>query len=59
MRILIDTQSIIWFAENNPQLPLYHRDPFDRLIIAQSVVENTPIITSDDAFDAYSISRIW
>jgi PIN domain nuclease of toxin-antitoxin system len=57
MRILIDTQSIIWFAENN--LPLHHRNPFDRLIIAQSIVENMPIITSDDAFDAYSITRIW
>ena len=41
------------------RMPLHHRDPFDRLLIAQSLVENIPIITSDAAFDHYSISRIW
>ena len=40
-------------------LPLIHRDPFDRLPIAQSLVENIPIITSDAAFDRYPIARIW
>lgn len=128
MKILIDTQSIIWFAENNPQLtktaraaiedanntcyvsmasfwemsikmnlgklavnglslaefmdevaqndietlgiqrphilenerlPLFHRDPFDRLIIAQAITHVMPIVSSDDAFDAYPIKRIW
>ncbi|MDB5190751.1 MAG: hypothetical protein JWQ96_314 [Segetibacter sp.] len=41
------------------QLPLHHRDPFDRLIISQSFVERLPVITSDAAFDAYGIERIW
>lgn len=128
MKILIDTQSIIWFAENNAQLtktaraaiedanntcyvsmasfwemsikmnlgklavnglslaefmdevakngietldiqrphilenerlPLFHRDPFDRLIIAQAIVDIMPIVSSDEAFDAYPITRIW
>ena len=40
-------------------LPLHHRDPFDRLLIAQSQVENIPVITSDAAFDAYDIQRLW
>ena len=40
-------------------LPLYHRDPFDRLLIAQSQVENIPVITSDAAFDLYSVERVW
>jgi PIN domain nuclease of toxin-antitoxin system len=40
-------------------LPLYHRDPFDRLLIAQAIVEGIPIIGADVAFDAYSIERIW
>jgi len=31
-------------------LPLHHRDPFDRLMIAQSIVENIPIISKDSAF---------
>jgi PIN domain nuclease of toxin-antitoxin system len=41
------------------QLPLHHRDPFDRLLIAQSIVESIPIISSDSIFDAYGIERIW
>ncbi len=40
-------------------LPLHHRDPFDRLLIAQARFEGIPIITSDPAFDAYEIVRVW
>ena len=40
-------------------LPLVHRDPFDGLLIAQSQVENIPVITNDAAFDAYDIQRVW
>ncbi|MCY3798836.1 MAG: type II toxin-antitoxin system VapC family toxin [Chloroflexi bacterium] len=40
-------------------LPLVHRDPFDGLLIAQSQVENIPVITSDAAFDSYEIQRAW
>ena len=41
------------------RLPRHHRDPFDRLLIAQSLVENIPIITSDAAFDRYPVQRLW
>ena len=41
------------------ELPLHHRDPFDRLLIAQSMVEGIPVITSDAAFDRYAIQRVW
>lgn len=40
-------------------LPPHHRDPFDRLLIAQAVVENLPILGVDAVFDAYPVSRIW
>ncbi len=40
-------------------LPFHHKDPFDRLIIAQSMVENLPIVSSDAAFDLYGIERLW
>ena len=40
-------------------LPLHHRDPFDRLLIAQAMVEQIPILSADSAFDAYSIQRLW
>ncbi len=40
-------------------LPFHHRDPFDRLIIAQGLVEGLPIISVDTIFDAYGINRKW
>ena len=40
-------------------LPLHHRDPFDRLIIAQAIVEQMIIVSADEALDAYPIARIW
>jgi PIN domain nuclease of toxin-antitoxin system len=40
-------------------LPFYHRDPFDRLIIAQSLNEKWPIIGKDEIFDAYGVRRHW
>ena len=42
----------------NSTLPFHHRDPFDRLIIAQSIVEEIPIVSVDSAFDKYSVSVI-
>jgi len=40
-------------------LPMLHRDPFDRMLIAQALTENLPILSSDNALDAYGIQRIW
>ena len=40
-------------------LPFHHRDPFDRLIIAQAFVEGLPVIGADTVFDAYGINREW
>ena len=40
-------------------LPFHHREPFDRLIIAQAIVERLPIIGVDAVFDVYGISREW
>ena len=40
-------------------LPLHHKDPFDRLLIAQSVIEAMPIISIDEKFDAYGVQRLW
>lgn len=41
------------------KLPFHHRDPFDRLLIAQAMVEQIPIVSADTAFDTYSIKRLW
>jgi PIN domain nuclease of toxin-antitoxin system len=40
-------------------LPLHHRDPFDRLIIAQAMVKQIPIVGLDKVFDSYSVRRLW
>ena len=40
-------------------LPFHHKDPFDRMIIAQSQAENMPILSRDSAFDDYAIRRLW
>ncbi len=40
-------------------LPFHHKDPFDRLLVAQSLAEQIPVVSSDDQFDAYGVTRIW
>lgn len=40
-------------------LPFHHRDPFDRLLIAQAMVEGIPIISREALFDSYTITRLW
>jgi PIN domain nuclease of toxin-antitoxin system len=40
-------------------LPLHHRDPFDRMLIAQGIKEELPIITADRNFQNYSVRTIW
>ncbi len=41
------------------ELPLHHRDPFDRLLIAQSIEEGWPIVTADPWFARYAVDVIW
>ena len=47
------------YAERQAYLPPHHKDPFDRLIIAQALVEGVPVVCADPAFDAYGLTRIW
>ena len=41
------------------ELPFHHRDPFDRLLIAQSQLERAPLLTVDDKLRAYDVELIW
>ncbi|MEG3180657.1 type II toxin-antitoxin system VapC family toxin [Sphingomonas sp. LT1P40] len=41
------------------KLDLSHRDPFDRLLIAQSLVEGVPLVSNETLFDGYGVERIW
>ena len=40
-------------------LPMHHRDPFDRMLIAQALEENLPIVTGDPLFARYPVKVIW
>lgn len=40
-------------------LPLHHRDPFDRMLVAQAMTNSLTIASADRAFDAYPIHRLW
>jgi PIN domain nuclease of toxin-antitoxin system len=40
-------------------LPQHHRDPFDRLLIAQALAERIPIVTADPAFAPYGVGIVW
>ncbi len=46
-------------AEAIVNLPHHHKDSFDRMLIAQAMVENIGLVSSDKAIDAYSVKRIW
>jgi PIN domain nuclease of toxin-antitoxin system len=46
-------------AEAVEDLPWHHRDPFDRLLVAQAMVEQCPLVTADTRLAAYSIDVVW
>lgn len=41
------------------ELPFHHKDPFDRLLIAQSIIEEIPLLSADPTFDLYGVHRVW
>ena len=50
--LLLDAHAFLWLAQ-------HHRDPFDRLLIAQTVTEGLSLVSADTIFDHYGISRLW
>ncbi len=40
-------------------MPFHHKDPFDRLLVAQSTVEGAALLSRDRAFDPYGVTRVW
>lgn len=63
MRLLLDTHTLLsFFVGDNTvltTLPFHHRDPFDRLLIAQATIEQMELVSIDSAFDDYSLKRLW
>ena len=40
-------------------LPPHHKDPFDRLLVSQAMIEKLPLVSADAIFDQYGIQRMW
>jgi PIN domain nuclease of toxin-antitoxin system len=47
------------YADAQASLPHLHRDPFDRMLIAQAKVESISIVSADTVFDQYGVPRVW
>ena len=47
------------YADVQVRLMNHHRDPFDRLLVAQAQVEGIPLISNDAIFDQYGVYRLW
>jgi len=41
------------------ELPLHHRDPFDRVLVAQSRLEGIPLVSNDEVFERYDVEVLW
>ena len=46
-------------ATHVEMLPEHHKDPFDRVLVAQSLLEMIPLVSIDGQLDAYGITRLW
>lgn len=46
-------------AERVATLPFHHKDPFDRMLAAQSLADGVPLLSGDVVFDAYGVNRTW
>jgi len=40
-------------------LPGHHRDPFDRVVIAQAILEDCVVVSNESLFDSYGVARLW
>jgi PIN domain nuclease of toxin-antitoxin system len=46
-------------ADHVASLPLHHRDPFDRLLVAQATLEGLPLVSDDESMRRYEIEVVW
>jgi len=47
------------YADMQATLPGHHRDPFDRMLIAQAIVEKISLVANEEMFDQYGVARLW
>jgi PIN domain nuclease of toxin-antitoxin system len=46
-------------GERAGSLPLHHKDPFDRMLIAQALAESLTLVSNERLFDRYGVARLW
>jgi PIN domain nuclease of toxin-antitoxin system len=63
---VIEGQTLAVFLQITPahivrlrHLGMHHRDPFDRMLVAQALAENLTLISADTSFDPYGVQRLW
>ena len=54
MNLLPDTHVALWAITDNPKLPLHHQDPFDRILVAQALVEPMRLMIHDPLVALYN-----
>ena len=55
----LDLPITVVHAQRAGSLRIDHRDPFDRMLIAQAQMEDLPLVTNEEIFDAFAVTRIW
>jgi len=61
----MDRTNFEWLATTDAHfnllttLPFHHRDPFDRMLAAQSLADGIPLVSADVVFDTYGVQRLW
>lgn len=62
---VVEKSGLEWIAVEPPEayaaggLPMHHRDPFDRLLVAQALERSAQLISRDDKLDPYGVERVW
>jgi len=63
---LIEDEGLATFLPITPahvkhlqHLEMHHRDPFDRMLVAQALAENLTLVSADTSLDAYGVQRLW
>jgi PIN domain nuclease of toxin-antitoxin system len=60
MTLLLDTHVFLWWITNGvAALPRHHTDPFDRLLVAQAILEKIPLLSADMHLRAYPVQVLW
>jgi len=55
----LDLPITVVHAQRAGSLTINHRDPFDRMLIAQAQMEDLPVVSNEAIFDGFGISRVW